>query len=336
MCVSPYIVRNKDGDLVPVPCGKCFQCMQQWSMDWKFRLKQEQKHCAASVYLTLTYNSENLPVAYNDEAGEWQSYLVKSDLQKFLKRVRFNCKELKFRYFAVGEYGGDYNRCHFHVVFFLYNTAGMSFNQLYRYFFQNWRKGFIYLKSTENRHLNYTTKYFNKIDKSSHITEPFKCMSKSIGLCFLTERMKRYFFDTFATSLPNPFGKGFVKLPRYYRKKLDEYTYDMVENSEGYVWSDIVRMKPFEPKGLAEKFDYFCKNYNDILHVTLRHELSLFRKYGIHPHEFVNPNELLDIWSLSVPDIMNARAESARQLRDAEVHHKYTKLKEIEILYGSS
>lgn len=334
MCVSPYIVKTDEG-LVPVPCGKCYECLTQWTKDWRLRLKAELDNCVCSFYLTLTYDPKFLPVAYNFDAGEFQSYLVKSDLQKFFKRVRKNNSSLKFRYFAIGEYGGDYNRCHFHICFFFSSFGYKSKNQLYNYFHKCWGKGYIYLKATEKRHINYVSTYFNKVDKSSHIVEPFKCMSKSLGLCWLTPKRVEYFFKSFATAIPNPFGKGWCKLPRYFRKKLDSMTSQVVDDPCGYVWSDISRWKSSsrQYKGKEKEFDFFCKNYETIFADFYRRETQQIRndslKYQLISHD-INPAKIFYDWSERNPIILGVRLQDKRLLENALVQHKYTRLNQFD------
>jgi len=341
MCVTPYIATNKEGQLIPVPCGHCFECLKQWSKDWRFRLNQERKNCVASLYLTLTYNPEHLPVAFNDETNGWQSYVDKRELQNFFKRMRKNCPQLKFRYFAVGEYGGSKkgarNRAHYHVLFFFYNTANLSYRQMYNFMYYCWQgRGFIYLKSTSNRNVNYVSGYFNKIDKSPHITQPFKLMSKSIGLCYLSQKMVDYFFRTFAVGVPNPFGKGFVKLPRYYRKKLDDMTCDVVPDNYGYVWSDIVRMREYQPKGINVHFDYFCRNFTKIFTDVYREQVHICRENGISIDPRIdNPNYVFGIWRKTVKDLVDAVDVDRRLLQDALVHHSRINLdEEIKMNYS--
>ena len=60
-----------------------------------------------SCFLTLTYDDVHLP---------FYGQLVKSDLQKFFKRLRKNVGP--FRYVACGEYGERSRRPHFHVALF--------------------------------------------------------------------------------------------------------------------------------------------------------------------------------------------------------------------------
>lgn len=63
------------------------------------------KH-AGSLFVTLTYNDDHLPDL---------SSLVPKHLTNWLKRLR---KQVSFRYFAVGEYGGLTWRPHYHAAIF--------------------------------------------------------------------------------------------------------------------------------------------------------------------------------------------------------------------------
>lgn len=59
--------------------------------------------------MTLTYDDEHIP--------EGQT-LVPKDLQDFLKRLRHKCEKLRF--FAVGEYGDQTKRPHYHLLLYGY------------------------------------------------------------------------------------------------------------------------------------------------------------------------------------------------------------------------
>ena len=331
MCVSPYIVKTDDG-VVPCPCGKCYECLQQWSKDWRFRLKYEWDSSVACFALTLTYNPENVKIEYNIDAREWQTVLVKSDLQKFFKRVRKNNNDVSFRYFAIGEYGGKYNRCHFHVILFFKSLPFTTKNQLYNYLLKCWNKGFIYLEVTEKRHINYVSTYYNKVDKSPHIVEPFKCMSKSLGLCFLTPKRVAYFFRTFKASMPNPFGKGYVKLPRYFRKKLDEMTNEVVPQNYGFKWSDIAKMFPHQIKvGKDTIINDFCRNYDYVRQMLIGESVHYVRlgRYKIQRlNDESTPNQIFWNWFYTNPDLVDCLAVDRRKLKDVMVKHRFTRLKE--------
>lgn len=66
-----------------------------------------------NAFLTLTYADQHLP----DNGA-----LLKSDLQKFVKRLRKNLGSAKpIRYYACGEYGDRTQRAHYHMCLFGHN-----------------------------------------------------------------------------------------------------------------------------------------------------------------------------------------------------------------------
>lgn len=120
LCKRPYVktpigVRAQDVVLsssarlaaTPFPCGQCLHCRINSARERANRLLLEQMVHDESSFLTLTYDEENVN-AYGD--------LVKDDLQKWIKRFRYYFG--RFRYFAVGEYGEQTWRPHYHVAAF--------------------------------------------------------------------------------------------------------------------------------------------------------------------------------------------------------------------------
>lgn len=336
MCVSPYIVTKRDGTLVPVPCGHCYDCLKRYKNDWIFRLKQECKGLICPIKVELTYAPENVPVAYNDEVGEWQSYLDKRDVQLFLKRLRKSCPEFtgNLRYYAVGEYGKDRNRCHVHII--LMSPCIMTSHQYYTKILQAWRKGFIYIKridiSKGQQQLAYVTGYLNKLDKSSHITPPFRLMSKSIGLNYLTDKMLNYYFSTFDTGAHDV--TGWHKLPRYYRKKLDEYSSrsPFLKRCD-MTYSDVICSCPYVAKGLESHFDYFCKNFKDVYTQVYRNEVHISRVFGYRmPKKQYSVNEVFEKFCSTIKDITDARYNSDEKIRNLCVKHGKTRLYDSDLV----
>lgn len=340
MCVSPFIVDLPDGSKCPVPCGKCIECLSDWSNDWSFRLWQECKRTICPVHLTLTFDPEFVPVAYNEEVGEWQSYVCKRDVQLFLKRLRKMCPEFKnnLRYFAVGEYGGSdkyvkggHNRAHYHLI--LISPCITSVYQYANAFRRAWSDpqtgksyGFIKLKFAARDQIGYLCGYLNKLDKSPHITPPFKLFSKSIGLCYLTEKVVEYFFRTFATGVKNQAGY-WQRLPRYYRKKLDQLSVNHPYLSRcGMTFSDVVRSQKFEAKGIQAHFDYFCRNFNDIAREVIKKEVSYCRRYGYSLPEHWSTQHLFVQFCKFIPEVAQAQADSYNKIDEIKVRHKFTKL----------
>lgn len=90
---------------VDLPCGKCLGCLHDKARAWAIRCYHESTLHPHNCFATFTYDDEHLPPR-----------LVKADLQQLFKRMR--ARGVKFRYFAAGEYGGQFGRPHYHVLFF--------------------------------------------------------------------------------------------------------------------------------------------------------------------------------------------------------------------------
>ena len=100
-CRNPIYVKE-----MIVPCGKCFTCRSKYRLSWQLRLQHELlSYNYNAMFLTLTYDDDNLPT---------NETLVKKDVQDFIKRLRKFYNDVKIRYFAVGEYGSEKHRPHYH------------------------------------------------------------------------------------------------------------------------------------------------------------------------------------------------------------------------------
>ena len=115
-----------------VPCGKCPDCLKAKKLAWTTRLiaenRSNQKKGMTGYFLTLTYQDSCCP-----------SSVSKKDLQKFLKRFRFNLDEVGLRYFAVGEYGDHFGRPHYHLCF--WSSSELSLIQ--ESISKSWKFGFF-------------------------------------------------------------------------------------------------------------------------------------------------------------------------------------------------
>jgi len=142
----PLVFNKNDGfsDMsVTVPCGVCIGCRIDKSRQWAIRCVHESKLHLRNSFLTLTY----------DELPEFNT-LLKSDLQKFFKRLRKDGKT--FRYFAVGEYAPNTRRPHYHAIIF-----GLDFNE------DGLRKNY---KTNAQGNQLYTSEYLTKVWGHGHAT----------------------------------------------------------------------------------------------------------------------------------------------------------------------
>lgn len=103
LCRKPY-----SGGPLPVGCGQCIPCKINRRRLWCTRQILESYLHDASTFVTLTYAEENLPRALS---------LSPADLRGFFKRLR-QYTPIKLRYYAVGEYGDQSNRPHYHASIF--------------------------------------------------------------------------------------------------------------------------------------------------------------------------------------------------------------------------
>lgn len=93
---------------VVVPCGQCVGCRLERSRVWAVRCMHEASLYDNNCFITLTYSPANMPY------GET---LVKSDFQKFMKKLRFHHGD-GIRFFHCGEYGAKTSRPHYHAIIF--------------------------------------------------------------------------------------------------------------------------------------------------------------------------------------------------------------------------
>lgn len=90
-------------------CGQCFPCRLNRRRLWTHRLVLESFCHDSSVFLTLTYNEDNLP---------WPGTLNPKHLSGYIKRLRARIHPKKLRFYGVGEYGSQTWRPHYHAAVF--------------------------------------------------------------------------------------------------------------------------------------------------------------------------------------------------------------------------
>lgn len=110
---------NKELSPISIPCRKCIGCRIDYSLSWATRMECEAKSHLDCSFITLTYSDDHLP-----KTGS----LVKSDFQKFIKRLRKTYPNRNIKYYGVGEYGENTNRPHYHACIFGFNFEKSQWN----------------------------------------------------------------------------------------------------------------------------------------------------------------------------------------------------------------
>lgn len=125
--------------------------MADRAQTWAIRMYHESTLHPQNSFLTLTYDEKHLP-----------STLVKRDVQLFIKRMRRSVCALRF--FAVGEYGGETRRPHYHLVIFGNDFLQGAFQineTLYGnpYVQKAWSKGLVSIARAEYASMAYVAGY---------------------------------------------------------------------------------------------------------------------------------------------------------------------------------
>lgn len=115
-----------------------------------------------NAFVTLTYADEHLP-----EGGS----LNPEHLKLFLYSLRQALKPARIRYFAVGEYGDETERPHYHLAIFNYpscrngftNRKGAAFccDQC-RFIQKLWQRGHVFIGTLEQNSASYVAGYVTK------------------------------------------------------------------------------------------------------------------------------------------------------------------------------
>jgi len=149
------------GDQITLGCGQCLGCRLERSRQWAMRCVHEASMHQDNCFITLTYNPENLPP---------DGSLIKSDFQKFMKRLRIQTGK-KIRYYHCGEYGDNTKRPHYHALLFGYNFDDWVYlfdspsgEPIYssQTLEKIWKKGFVTVGSVTFESAGYVARYCMK------------------------------------------------------------------------------------------------------------------------------------------------------------------------------
>lgn len=193
-----------------VPCGHCLECLEEKRQAWCFRLDQELRACNVSYFVTLTYDDEHL--TYADD----QPCLVKRDLQLHFKSIRKRLEARTVKYFAVGEYGLEFSRPHYHYLIF-YHGIQSRFD-IFKIIKDCWTLGFSKVLPVSGAQ-GYVTKYVLKLDNRDFLVKPFSMISNGLGISYLTDSMIAFHKKNLLSFATKPGGYR-ITLPRYYKDKI--------------------------------------------------------------------------------------------------------------------
>lgn len=174
-----------------------------------------------SLFLTLTYSDESLPPR-----------LVKDHILDFLHSLPFS-----YTYYAIGEYGPQTLRPHYHVVLFVKSSLGSL--DLQRCFDVCWNRGFVTFSRAYYFRLNYILHYHTRPKEPVPGMKTFQIYSKGLGLNFLynkdgsVNQSLLVYLSSGGRVIQDLEGNYYV-IPRYYIRKLENLGY---LEKKSFIWS---------------------------------------------------------------------------------------------------
>jgi hypothetical protein len=216
-CITPFYKKEQiKGEHIPFPCGKCPPCRKRRISGWSFRLVKEGERSISALFITLTYDTEYVPITPNGYMS-----LDLKDLQKFFKRLRKLTNE-KLKYYAVGEYGSTKKRPHYHIILFNANKEHVK----RAWALNNHTIGNHHIGNVSAASIGYTLKYMSKKQqipqhKNDDRRKEFSVMSKGLGSNYITQAMITWHKNQLEERMYVPIEDGKkIAMPRYYKDKI--------------------------------------------------------------------------------------------------------------------
>lgn len=246
---DPFIVLSENSGAILVPCGKCRGCCLDYSRRWADRMMLELETAGKAIFLTLTYNNNNVPWIYDDcGVPIWQT-LCKRDFQLFMKRLRKFFTDRKIRFFACGEYGENTLRPHYHAIIFGLDLSDFSDleqigkNRQGDHYFTSaslvniWSKGYITIAKVSYETCAYVARYVSKKHSNDSLylenigVEPIFCvMSRRPGIGKEYLDLHPDALDHDYINISTPTGGRKISMPKYYLKQLALTNPDKYDN----------------------------------------------------------------------------------------------------------
>jgi len=233
-CYKPFVI-NREGTYTSVPCGKCANCKKRKISGWAFRLIEEERICASSSFITLTYEDSKVPLSKNG-----LQTIDKKHMQLFMKRLRKrNTNQLK--YYLCGEYGGRFQRPHYHMI--LFNAEIKTIEPA-------WDMGHIHYGEVSEDSIFYTLKYLNKRgyigkNEGDDRIKEFSLMSKGLGKTYaMDKKFKAWHQADIENRLYCNLKNGNkIAMPRYLKEKI--YTREQIGDIKCH-WTEKTRTQTEE------------------------------------------------------------------------------------------
>lgn len=251
-------------------------CRLERSRQWATRCMHEAQLHDKNVFITLTFNDENL----NDQGS-----LQKQDFQNFIKRLRKyyysdkfkkkypNYHQGKIRYFHCGEYGDNFSRPHHHACLFNCDFPDKELlkknktgDNLYtsKILTDLWaEQGYCYIGDVTFESAAYVARYCTKKITGKKADEYYSGRQPEYMTCSKKpaigkEWLDRYLSDVFPHDEIIMRGKK-MRVNRYYEKYLEKLDPEMLTSvkinreEKDYLDDAARRIREYEVQQLRQK-----------------------------------------------------------------------------------
>lgn len=199
------------------PCGKCLECRKQHSAGWAFRIQNELKYSTKAYFITLTYDTDHVPITKNGLMT-----LQRSHVQAYFKRLRKD--GLQFKYYCMGEYGSKRKRPHYHIIMMFKGIINSW--DVEKKIHKHWNLGEVHIGKGNESTIKYTLKYITKGKvvpqfKNDDRQQERSLSSIHLGINYVNEKSKNWHKADLYNRFYLPEKDGIkVKMIRYYKEKL--------------------------------------------------------------------------------------------------------------------
>lgn len=191
-------------EYMTVPCYHCLNCRVDRQNQFVDKAEYEYIQYGCGAFVTFTYDDVHLfqNSFIDSHSGKTLSSINKKEAKDFLNRlnklVHKEADRLKklgidnklcrsdYKYVLSAEYGDQFNRPHFHALFF-----GLDFAYCERLFWRAWNfKGSIQVGAIKNGGIAYCVKYISEQSHGindfykytyHHLEKPYSCHSLGFG-----------------------------------------------------------------------------------------------------------------------------------------------------------
>ena len=210
MCTSLRLYEKEDGRFIMGPCKTCIECRNMRRQDFENRIKFEiQDFNYVASFISLTYRDDELPILLPEGSAivgkyfgsippAYGSTLYPTDISNFCDKMQKRMKRkygYSGKYIAVGEYGDDNHRPHFHIIY-----AGLPSGGTRKEVYDCWNKGNIDIRPVDKGAVRYVLDYIDKqvfgakslYEQYGDFYPPFAHFSKGLGFNWINEHLEDF------------------------------------------------------------------------------------------------------------------------------------------------